>query len=96
LIGRVPDSRLDSTRLIEDLVADLSAGTNVSIHCRQGVGRAGLIAVSLLVAGGVGPSEAIERVSMARGVAVPETSGQCAWLCAFAAEWADRLPRAAR
>jgi protein-tyrosine phosphatase len=82
----IPESKKDALRLIESIDADLEAGRNVSIHCRQGIGRAGLIAASLLVARGIQPDDAFERISQSRGVAVPETEGQRAWVEALAAE----------
>lgn len=82
----VPASKSDALRLIEDLDRDLAAGKNVSIHCRQGIGRAGLIAASLLVARGARLADALERISLARGVSVPETAEQRAWLDALASE----------
>ena len=88
----IPASKADALRLIEDLDAALAAGKNVSIHCRQGIGRAGLIAASLLIARGLSAAAAAERVSLARGVAVPETPEQLAWLAALALELAH--PRA--
>jgi protein-tyrosine phosphatase len=84
----VPASKRDALRLIEDLDRDLAAGKNISIHCRQGIGRAGLIAASLLVARGLQPADALERISLARGVAVPETAEQRAWVDGLAAELA--------
>jgi len=65
-------------------VADaLRTGTNVGIHCRQSVGRAGLFASSVLIALGEKSSEAIRKVSTARGTAVPETAIQAQWLARF-------------
>ena len=84
----VPASKRDALRLIEDLDRDLTAGKDISIHCRQGIGRPGLIAASLLAARGLPPSSALERISLARGVTVPETTEQRAWVDAFAAELA--------
>jgi protein-tyrosine phosphatase len=75
-------------RFIEDLDVDLTAGKNISIHCRQGVGRAGLIAASLLVARGLQPADAFARISLARGASVPETAEQRAWVEALAHELA--------
>lgn len=80
----VPASRDAASELVAALAAALRARTNVAIHCRQGIGRAALIAVSLLVRLGVGAEEAIARVGTARGRAVPETTEQCEWLMAFA------------
>lgn len=85
----VPSSKKEALRLIEDLDADLSAGKNVSIHCRQGIGRAALIAASLLLARGLPPDDALERISLARGVSVPETAEQRAWVEALASELAE-------
>src|SRR5580704_18435031 len=45
----LPDSDTKVARALERLDADLSAGRNVVIHCRQGVGRSGLISAALLV-----------------------------------------------
>ena len=84
----VPASKTDALRFIEDLDADLTAGKNISIHCRQGIGRAGLIAASLLVARGLQPADAFARISLARGASVPETAEQSAWVEALAHELA--------
>jgi protein-tyrosine phosphatase len=65
---------------VDGLFVRLRRGESVVVHCRQGVGRAGLIAVALLIEAGLGPEEAIERVSKARGVSVPETAEQRVWI----------------
>jgi protein-tyrosine phosphatase len=57
------------------LIEQLSAGKNVAIHCRQGIGRAALVAICLLTLAGVEPHAAIERVAASRGCTVPETLG---------------------
>lgn len=56
----------------------------MAIHCRQGIGRAGLIASALLIGQGLGSKESIERVSAARNVPVPETAEQKLWIESFA------------
>jgi protein-tyrosine phosphatase len=81
----VPVSEAEASRLLADLDEALRRGKNVAIHCRQGIGRAGLIASALLAETGISPFEAIQRVSAARHVAVPETAEQRAWIEAFAA-----------
>jgi protein-tyrosine phosphatase len=73
-----PDSRL-APRIAEILRA-LIAGKNVALHCRQGLGRSGLIAAAVFVASGFDPERAIETISLARGQAIPETPGQRAWI----------------
>jgi protein-tyrosine phosphatase len=81
----VPGSDVETARLLAELEEALHRGRNVAIHCRQGVGRAGLIASTLLVETGVNPSEAVLRVSAARHTSVPETAEQRAWIDSFAA-----------
>jgi protein-tyrosine phosphatase len=76
----VPASEVKAMRLIEQLGADLIQGRNIAVHCRQGIGRSGLIAASLLVARGIGSEDAMKRVSDARGVEVPETPRQRDWI----------------
>jgi protein-tyrosine phosphatase len=76
----VPVSYASAVRLISDLDSKLSRGENVLIHCRQGVGRAGMIAAGLLIYRGTDVRTAIQQVSQARGVSVPETREQLAWL----------------
>lgn len=77
---RVPDSSLGVARLLAQLGVQLTDGKHIVIHCRQGVGRAGLIAASLLIARDVDAQHAIAVVSGARGVPVPETEEQRAWI----------------
>jgi ADP-ribosyl-[dinitrogen reductase] hydrolase len=48
----------------------LLAGQRVLVHCRGGLGRAGMVAAQLLVELGVPPQEAIRRVRAARPGAI--------------------------
>jgi len=81
----VPTSEADTARVLGKLDTELSHGKKIVVHCRQGVGRSGLIAASLLIGRDVSPSEAIQRVSTARHAPVPETPEQRAWIDSFAA-----------
>jgi protein-tyrosine phosphatase len=76
----VPTSATAATSLIADLAGALEHGKNVAVHCRQGIGRSGLIAVGVLATSGTNLERAIQVVSAARGLAVPETAGQLLWL----------------
>jgi protein-tyrosine phosphatase len=85
----VPDlgAPVDTTTFVaavQRLAEQLRAGGSVAIHCRQSVGRSGLLAVSIAVVSGADVKEGIEIVSRARGVRVPETDAQRAWLIANA------------
>ena len=81
----VPRSEAKLSRALEEVDRALSAGKNVVVHCRQGVGRSGLVAACLLVRKGLSPGAAIDKISGARGVAVPETEEQREWIDHFAA-----------
>ena len=80
----VPASRSAVMDLLQQLEIVLARGENVAIHCRQGIGRSALIAISLLIVSGVASDIAIARVSTARGCAVPETAEQSQWVVEFA------------
>jgi protein-tyrosine phosphatase len=69
---------------LEHLKTYLTEGKHVVIHCRQGLGRAALMAASLLVLRGFSPEQAFDLLSEARGCPVPETEEQRAWVEAFA------------
>lgn len=58
-----------------DLLARLDAGGRVVIHCRGGLGRAGLVAALLLMEAGASAREAIRAVRLARPGAI-ETAAQ--------------------
>jgi len=79
----VPVSESEVVAVVERLVEGLKSGRNTLVHCRQGVGRAGLLASCLLVHGGETPQAAVARVSRARGVVVPETDAQLRWIGNF-------------
>jgi protein-tyrosine phosphatase len=77
---QVPDSESKLAQTLERLDEALSSGKNVVVHCRQGVGRSGLVAACLLVRKGMSPGAAVESVSAARGTSVPETIEQRVWI----------------
>lgn len=62
-------------RMIDDGVdwvrTRLDAGTRVLIHCEHGIGRSALLALCVLVAGGIGPLDAMNRLKTARPVISP-------------------------
>ena len=68
---------------IEQLHRQLSAGRHIAVHCRQGLGRAALVAASVLVLAGFSSKQAFDLLSSARGCPVPETEKQQAWVVAF-------------
>ena len=76
----VPASTSDALSLFRTLGGELEEGKNVGLHCRQSVGRAGMVAAGLLVTSGMGADAAIDVVSAARGQAIPETPEQLHWI----------------
>jgi protein-tyrosine phosphatase len=81
----VPASEFALIEQIHELDHELRTGRNVALHCRQGVGRTGLVAACLLVSTGVDPESAVRMLSSARGIAVPETQEQRRWIDRYAA-----------
>ena len=82
---QVPGSEAEVASVLERVDAALSSGKNVVVHCRQGIGRTGLLAACLLVAKGWDPDGAVASVSSARGLPVPETAEQRQWIDHYAA-----------
>ena len=75
----VPDRAAAEAPLTE-LAAELARGRHLLVHCWGGVGRSSLVTAALLVRTGVPAAEAWARVAEARGVPVPETAAQRAWV----------------
>lgn len=73
---QVPESEVRLAEALAGMNRQLSAGRNVLVHCRQGVGRTGLVAACLLIKTGMSPGAAVGAVSAARGIAIPETPAQ--------------------
>jgi protein-tyrosine phosphatase len=78
-----PGSVSEALSTFETLNKALSEGKNSLVHCRQGIGRAALSAVCLLILKGISVDEALRIVSDARGVQVPETEAQRCWIDDF-------------
>lgn len=78
----LPASVYDFAGLARDLYRQVGEGDNTLLHCRGGVGRSGLLAAAVLLHCGMDPHQACERVTRMRGLRVPETTEQGAWLLA--------------
>ena len=69
-----------AAQFISQLYQQISQGYNTVIHCRAGIGRTGIIASALLIKQGLSVEQAIEKVSIARGIQIPDTQLQIDWL----------------
>jgi protein-tyrosine phosphatase len=76
----IPASMPSTISLMADVAGALEKGQNVAVHCRQGIGRSGLIAAGVLTIAGSSPADAIQAVSSARGLSIPETPDQRQWV----------------
>jgi protein-tyrosine phosphatase len=76
----VPADRQTALAVADSIAAAVRSGQRVVVHCRQGIGRAALMACATLIRLGFGADEAMALVSAARGCEVPETQEQSRWL----------------
>jgi len=80
----VPASRESVAALASEIVDVLDTGKNVAVHCRQGIGRSGLIVGGVLIAAGKDLGTALKAIKESRGLEIPETEEQRRWLSDFA------------
>jgi len=71
--------------LVDEVVDALRSGKTVAVHCRQGIGRSGMMVAATLIAGGLNPETAINAIRQSRGLDVPETQAQRQWISDFSA-----------
>lgn len=73
-----PDARA-FRQFAASLAAEVREGSGVVIHCRAGIGRAGLTAAAVLVELGHDPHDVFAALTKARGIDVPDTAEQADW-----------------
>lgn len=79
-----PSSRSAVEQVVERISDGRTSGQGVVIHCRQGLGRAPLIAAATLVRSGMSPDDAWTLIADRRTRPVPDTDEQREWIRAFA------------
>ncbi|GEM_PF-6918348 len=67
---------------VESPAGELRRDRSVMVHCRGGIGRWSTLAAAALTRLGVEPEAAMDAISQARGMRVPETMGQRMWCTA--------------
>lgn len=80
----VPNCKDSLRQLVNDVDELLEHGRNVGIHCRAGIGRSSVVAACLLVNHGENVDVSFQKISIARGAAVPDTIAQRRWVGNFA------------
>jgi protein-tyrosine phosphatase len=81
----VPTSVAAFDTFLAPVVKRLRSGAAVGVHCRAGIGRAGLTAACILVRAGIPYPLAFPAITRARRVKVPDTEQQESWVQTFAA-----------
>ncbi len=76
----VPPSVGEFTIATRRVCRQVAGGINTAVHCRAGVGRSGLFAAGVLLHAGYNVDDAFATIGRIRGVNVPETRQQRAWL----------------
>jgi protein-tyrosine phosphatase len=76
----IPAAGKNTEAFIGSLLEAIEAGQSVCIHCRMGIGRASIIAGSILLLKGARFDDLIDKISKARGLKVPDTAEQVKWL----------------
>ncbi|WP_338760338.1 dual specificity protein phosphatase family protein [Bernardetia sp. ABR2-2B] len=61
----------------------LDKNKKIIVHCRAGIGRVGMLCSAILIEQGLSNQEAIEKVSKARGVNIPDTEEQKKWIMKY-------------
>jgi protein-tyrosine phosphatase len=83
----IPDRGLPSmhaaSALSEKLAQSMILGRNILVHCRMGIGRTGIMGAAILIKAGIEPKDAICLISEARGLTIPDTDEQKAWIFNF-------------
>jgi protein-tyrosine phosphatase len=70
--------------MLKTIMEYLHSGKAVGVHCRAGIGRSSLIAVSALIRAGFSADSAFRLAEEARGCPVPDTPEQRRWVERFA------------
>ncbi len=77
---QVPPSPTATMELIQQIRQAMKQSQGVAIHCRMGIGRSAIIAAGVLVSQGQEVNAAFEAIARARGLEVPDTDEQKAWV----------------
>jgi protein-tyrosine phosphatase len=81
---QVPPSRLGLLTFAQFLHKRASEGLSIGVHCRACIGRSSVLLATVMRLAGLTAEDAFERISIARGVRVPDTRDQAKWVARLA------------
>ena len=84
--AHIPQNRAGFREFAAGLADRLRAGEHIGVHCRGSIGRATVTAACTLIHLGWSPNAALEAIEAARGLAVPDTREQEAWILNYKAK----------
>lgn len=79
----IPGDLAGFRQLIANLAVDVRAGKSVGAHCRACIGRSTVLIASLMISLGADGEEALRQIAEARGLEVPDTPEQRAWILEY-------------
>jgi protein-tyrosine phosphatase len=79
----VPEDIADFCALVGRLADEVRAGRRVGAHCRGSIGRSTVLIASIMIVLGSDADTALAQIERARGLEVPDTPEQRAWIFNF-------------
>lgn len=76
----IPQDKSLLEKFITKTILNIKDGKSVVIHCRMGIGRASIIASSILLNFNIPLNEIIDNITRIRGLKIPDTEEQLVWL----------------
>jgi protein-tyrosine phosphatase len=76
----LPESTSDFLSFARSIHSEAASGRAIAAHCRACIGRSSVLLATVMRLEGFSAEEAFERISQARGMRVPDTEEQAAWV----------------
>jgi protein-tyrosine phosphatase len=78
----IPNDEGKINAFINLMSSEIEMGHSLVIHCRMGIGRSSIIAASILLKlrDGSNVKDIMNKISLVRGLTVPDTEDQITWL----------------
>ncbi|WP_424170148.1 hypothetical protein [Terracidiphilus sp.] len=81
----LPPNMAEFREFVSNLAERLKSSEHIGIHCRASIGRATIAGACTLIHLGWRPQAALMAIEKARGVPVPDTFEQTAWILRYEA-----------